>query len=585
MKLCRLLLVSSALWAAAPPVPAAEVLDLAAATPGRRGVCVTEMDGGERVEVPLTVLGTIGAGTPEGELVLVRLDDPRFAATGIIAGMSGSPVYLDGELLGALAYGWPFASEPIGGVTPFARMLRIEGSAPPPAALAGRPQLAALLDAARAGALGDALLEWLLPAGAPGLAPLPVALAAGGLLQPDGGGWLAEGWRRLGWVAAPGGGAGSAADGELAPGAMIAAVLVDGDATLAAGGTVTEVRGDRVWAFGHPFLGTGAGAVPLARAQVVAVLPSLMSSFKFFTVGGELGAMVADRRDGIVGRLGDTAPMVPIRIAVDGEERSFRAVRHPVLLPLLAAYLSQASQSVRGRAFGDQTVTARIELRYPGHQPTTLRFDVSSGQAAAEAAAFVGAVLAYLEASPFAGPPLESLSVGLDSAERLRAATILEVVPSRRVVRPGERIDLRFRLKPHRGPEEVRVLTLQVPPGVPDGRLDVVGADGAAWTAYELRMRPRRSASFGDELALLAGLVPASTLVAALERPDSGVALPGGSLSTPPGIALQLASALGPNLETTSYSVVAEAREAVGVPVAGAQRVTLTVRAGDRGLE
>ena len=345
----------------------------------------------------------------------------------------------------------------------------------------------------------------------------------------------------------------------------------------------------RVRVMDSPFGGTAEQAYSISGIEEAVRAAGgemeLMSSFKFFTVGGELGAMVADRRDGIVGRLGDTAPMVPIEIAVDGEERSFRAVRHPVLLPLLAAYLSQASQSVRGRVVGDQTVTARIELRYPGHEPTALRFNVSSGQAAAEAAAFVGAVLAYLEASPFAGPPLESLSVRLDTAERLRAARILEVVPSRRVVRPGEQIELRFRLKPHRGPEEVRVLTLQVPPGLPDGRLDVVGADGAAWTAYELKMRPRRPASFDDELQLLAGLVPASTLVAALERPDSGVALPGGSLSTPPGIALQLASALGPNLETVSYSVVAEAVEAVGVPVAGAQRVQLTVRAGDRGLE
>ena len=117
------LLVSAAFAVSAGAV---EHLALADATPGRTGVCITEMDGGERVEIPLTVLGTIGSGTPDGEIVLVRLDDPRFEHTGIIAGMSGSPVYLDGRLLGALAFGWPFAKEPIGGVTPFARMLEIE---------------------------------------------------------------------------------------------------------------------------------------------------------------------------------------------------------------------------------------------------------------------------------------------------------------------------------------------------------------------------------------------------------------------------------------------------------------------------
>lgn len=101
---------------------AVEPLDPGAAPAGTRGVVLTEMAGGEIVEVPLTVLGTLGATAPEGEIVLVRLDDPRFETTGIAAGMSGSPVYVDGKLLGALALGWAFAREPIGGVTPFTRM-------------------------------------------------------------------------------------------------------------------------------------------------------------------------------------------------------------------------------------------------------------------------------------------------------------------------------------------------------------------------------------------------------------------------------------------------------------------------------
>ncbi len=101
---------------------AVDVIDPAEVTPGSSGICVTEMDGGERVEIPLTVIGTVGPWTPEGEIVLVRLEDERFRHTGIIAGMSGSPVYIDGRLLGALAFGWSFSKEPIGGVTPFSRM-------------------------------------------------------------------------------------------------------------------------------------------------------------------------------------------------------------------------------------------------------------------------------------------------------------------------------------------------------------------------------------------------------------------------------------------------------------------------------
>ena len=304
------------LIAAAIPVFAAESLGIADAIPGRRGVCVTEMDGGERVEIPVTVLGTIGSGAPDGEIILIRLDDPRFEETGIIAGMSGSPVYLDGKLLGALAYGWGFAKEPIGGVTPFERMLRIEGAPQRPTASASRPAMTEMLAAASDGNLGPVLADWLVPERSGSVQPLPMTLATGGWWTPSSGSWMAEAWRRLGWMANAGGAGRSDNSGAaLAPGDMVAGVFVDGDAILSAAGTVTEVRDDRVWAFGHSSFGLGNTNLPMARANVIAVLPSLQNSFKFFGVGPEIGALVADRKDGIVGRLGQKAPMVPTTVS------------------------------------------------------------------------------------------------------------------------------------------------------------------------------------------------------------------------------------------------------------------------------
>ena len=208
LKSIPVVLVLAVAAAVAEPV---EILDVAEAVPGRVGVCLTEMDGGERVEIPLTVLGTIGSGAPEGEIVLVRLDDPRFEKTGIIAGMSGSPVYLDGRLLGALAFGWPFAKEPIGGVTPFSRMLEVVPGSGERGGVAGRPQLTEMLTAAHDGTLGGELVDWLLPEDSGSLVSLPVTVAVGGLWVPSGDGWLAEAWRRMGWVATPGG-AGSAGE-------------------------------------------------------------------------------------------------------------------------------------------------------------------------------------------------------------------------------------------------------------------------------------------------------------------------------------------------------------------------------------
>lgn len=583
MKMIQNFVLTTAVTVLAVAAHAVEIVQLADATPGRTGVCITEMDGGERVEIPLTVLGTVGFGAPEGEIVLVRLDDPRFEKTGIIAGMSGSPVYLDGQLLGALAYGWPFSKEPIGGVTPFERMEGIERPGSRATRVGERPEMSTMLAAAADGSLGSLLVDWLVPAGSGSLQPLPLAVSAGGLALPDDGSWLAEGWRRMGWIASPGGSTANApagVDEVMAPGAMVASILVDGDATLAAGGTVTEVRGDRLWAFGHPFLGAGATLMPLARAHVVAVLPSLMSSFKFFTAGQPIGAVVADRKDGIVGRLGYDAPMVPIRVTVGAESYAFRAIRHPVLLPLLTAFLSQAGQGVDGRTFGDQTVASRIEVRYPDYDPVVVTSTFSGAQAAAEASGFAAAVVAYLENTPFDRTDIESIDIRLERVEEIEAAVILEVVPERRIVSPGEDVDVRFRIQPYRGAEVVFNLMLQIPSGLSEGRIDLVGADGAAWTAYDLQMRPLMPANFADEVRLVNSLQPSTTLVAALERRELGIAVAGGSLSAPPSIVLQLRSALGPNLETVSYAVFAKKELEIPMAVAGAQRIQLTVRKG-----
>ena len=180
-----------------------------------------------------------------------------------------------------------------------------------------RPGLQEILAAAGENSLGELVVDWILPADSSDQRALPLAVA--GWTSPPKGSWLAEGWRRLGWVAATGGAdRRRVSSGEVVPGSMVAAVMVDGDVTLSAGGTVTEVRGDRLWAFGHPSLGAGTSNMPLARAHVVAVLPNLMSSFKFFTAAEQIGAIVADRRDGVLGHLVAEAPMGPVAVTGNG---------------------------------------------------------------------------------------------------------------------------------------------------------------------------------------------------------------------------------------------------------------------------
>ena len=545
-------------------LPAVEPIDPSAVAPGSRGVCLTEMDGGELVEVPVTVLGQVGPWAPELDMVLVRLDDPRFEKTGIIAGMSGSPVYVDGRLLGALAYGWGFSREPIGGVTPFVRMLSLASGASAAAAGAAsaRPALPELIAARQERRLGQLLLDWLTPmaVGAPQALPLALSMAGPGALPATG--WIAEMWQRMGWVSGPAAaGSGGTAAGPLVPGAMVAGVLVDGDVVLGAGGTVTEVRGDQVWAFGHPFLGGGQVDIPLSRAHVVAVLPSQMQSFKLFTVGDRLGSLRADRTHGVWGLIGHPAPMVPIEVTVDGRSYSFRGLRHGIMLPSIVGFLASSSLSARGRGFGDQTVALEIELSYQDGGTAAVHGPSPGATPGSRRPRWPAAAVGYLENSSFEPPALESVRVALTSAEALESATLVSATPERWVVEPGDSLLVRLRLRPHRGAEYSELVEVPIPAGVGEGRLDLVVADGGSWTMYDLTMRPPRAGSFAHELAVFDRLVfVAPARPGARAAPGRGGAA-GGTLSVPPSVVVQLRSGLGANLETTEYGVVARVEQ------------------------
>ena len=567
----------------AGPMPAVETVDPSEVSPGDRGICTTEVEDGRLVEIPVTVLGIVGTGQPEGEMVLIRLDDPRFEDVGVAAGMSGSPVMVGGRLLGALAFGWQFSSAPIAGVTPFSRMRelgRTDAGAAAARAAGSRPELMQLVESGREGRLDEVVLDWLAPE-SPGRRNLPLVVAgAGPGLALGGDGWSAALRDRMGWVTAPGGGTGrtSAPSGPLKPGSMIAAVLVRGDASLSAGGTVTAVEGDEVWAFGHPFLGAGDVAMPMARASVVTILPSLASSFKMFSAGETIGAIRSDRRHGVWGRLGDDVEMVPLTVRTGDASYRFEILRHEVLTPLLAGILVAGAQQVRGRSFGMQTIDLSLGIDLAGGDRLDLSQVFDGGDAPTQAAAWTSAVIGYLTASPFASDDIGSLSISLESVEGLDRATVLDVTPDRRVVQPGEALGIRVRLKrPGSAVETVR-MELNVPEEVGAGKIDLVVADGASWTAYDLKARPSRSADFEDEVRLLGRLRTARELVAVFEIPGASLVLSGGTVAAPIGTVATLRSAMGSELQTAKYRVVSRTSVDTGGPVAAATRIRLTVR-------
>jgi len=560
--LLHVLLAASLTWA-----------DPATVHPGQKGVCVTEWTGGERWEIPIEVMGTLEASAPGRSNVLIRLDDPRFAERGVVQGMSGSPVYVDGKLLGALAFGWAFARTPLAGVTPFATMRMIPDAAPKP--MAGTVGLDALTGIATGARAPYSALPTLADATAGGSLPLAVA----GLPLPG-----AEVLAGLGMQTVP---AAGNADVSGAPegGDMVAALLVWGDAVVGAGGTVTAREGDSVWAFGHPFLNLGSVRLPAARARVLAVQESYEVPFKFFAVGEPFGTFVGDRTAGMLARIGEVPAGIPVAVHVDdiagATDWSFRIAELPLVAPLLVTYLTNACMTTRGAAAGMATVSLRLEARFADGRRVEVSQATQGVDALARMAGFAGTVVSFLANSPYPHPELAGLEITLRRAEAARGATIVEAVPSRTTVRPGEELAVLVRLQPVDGPPRDERVSVSVPSTVAEGKLDLIVADGAAWSDYRIKAEGIDPASFADQLAQVAGLESSETLFVVLEDRLAGTALPGASQpAVPPSWAATVSSGMGRNggLKRLSTAAVAVVRRPAPYPLTGAFRIPLTVK-------
>ena len=359
--------------------------------PGMTGYGLTVFEGTHPDRFPIVVIGVLHNFLPLQDIILIRSDDPRLVHAGIVAGMSGSPIFISGpdgdRLMGALSYGWHFAKDPIAGVTPIANMLAeldrpVRGREHTPAfeAAADRPASDRL---ARAGApprFGDHPLPPLPLDGASStLARAAVPLSVAGFSASS----LEELTRALGpyhiTPMAAGGAARPGADGpaRFEPGGSISVELVRGDMSMQGVGTVTWVDGDKVLAFGHPMFGLGEVYLPVATAEVHTVMASLSSSFKMASPLVEAGTLVQDRQSCIAADMGHRSDMIPIHVRVSspgGPDRDFHAevVRHRFLTPLLASTVIANAAQEAASDVADATITVHTALDVRGYKELDL---------------------------------------------------------------------------------------------------------------------------------------------------------------------------------------------------------------------
>ncbi len=500
------------LWVATGPA-AEQHLPIDQVKPGQVGLGHTVFQGETLESFKVHILGVLRSVIAPGrDLILARLEGGPLAKTGVIAGMSGSPVYIDGRLAGAVAYSLgSFTTEPIAGITPIGEMIetaRLTAPLPP-----GPP--VEVPSYITADALWRTLARTPGPSGVFPVAGGHLRQAAPGLSMPDASATLrriatplslsgldpvmaaplTEVLARAGFVAtqAPGGAHADPARGAgtLRPGDPIGVTLLSGDYNVGATGTVTAVDGTRVYAFGHPLYNLGPVRLPMTRAYVETILPSLQSSTKIASTGAVIGTFSQDRATVLAGTLGPGPDTIPITIALEnpqGQRRQVRlsAIENPFFTPLLAFVSLGSALSTFERDLGVNTYALRARIQVRGHDPIAFD-DVFTGDGAATAAAASLSVpLAALISNDREHVRIEQIAVEVRSAERARVSAIERVWVDAGEIRPGRRVPVKILLRPYRGPDEIRTVPIDIPAWA-DSPLTLVVADGARFAQFEQR--------------------------------------------------------------------------------------------------
>lgn len=474
--------------------------------PGMVGVGRTVFLGEAVSEFSVRIIGTFkSVVAPQRDLILAKLDGGPLADTGVIAGMSGSPVYIDGKLVGAVSYQLgQFPKEAIAGITPIAEMtdataMTAVRAARPVSLPLGRPVTATELltlwnrDLTATRSLSASMADLLATSGHAELArhavtdlrPIAVPLVAAGLTPAvfDG---VRTGFEAAGFVpqastAVPQ--ITSNASATLAPGDAVGVALLTGDFSLGATGTVTHVDGDRVYAFGHPLYNLGPTSFPMTRADVIAVLPSLVSSSKLASLGAIVGTISQDRATAIAGRLGSPPPMVPVSVTLVSKRAasrtfSFSVVNDQLFTPLLS-YLAVANVLTSyERQTGAATYAVRGDLRIRGAEPVHFDDVFVGDQGAANASAYVAGPLTALYRNATDGFQLEGITLTIDAEEATRTAEIERVWLADTRVRPGADVPVHVLLRTYNGEDRLLHQTISIPAHA-TGTLQLLVSDGA----------------------------------------------------------------------------------------------------------
>jgi hypothetical protein len=472
-------------FAQTPAVPVKpEIMPLADVKAGMRGIALTVFEGTKPEEMGVEVLGVMrNMMGPKSNVILVRLSGKKAEYTGVVAGMSGSPVYINGKLVGALALRiGTFSKEPIGGVTPIEEMLEINELDRSILAAKSGPQTPRAEVSTMSGSADSSSLQSYAKYMEPIAAPLVFNGFSEAALEK-----FAPQFKAAGVL--PVMGIGSASDevqpDPIEPGSSVGAVLVRGDMSIAATCTVTYADADRLLACGHPLLQFGMIDMPMTKSQVVATLPSPLNAFKIATTTETIGSFLQDRHTGIMGRFGAQSKMVPVTLTLHGgpkpKQFKYEMLNSARLTPVaMMATVYNALQALNEH--GDEAsyrVNGRISVKgFPGVSMQNMYAPSETAPTAYAIALGVGERFSRIYDNAYQQPDIEGIELDFDLVRERRSAKLESARTDVTEARPGDEVIIEAVLRPYRGERIVRQIPVRIPTSTPKGTLRILVSDG-----------------------------------------------------------------------------------------------------------
>jgi hypothetical protein len=488
---------------------ATEIMKLSEIKTGMEGEGKTIFKGSSIESFKFKVLGVLEKFVSDKSLIIAELYAPELNEGGVIAGMSGSPVYIDGKLIGSVSYGLSnFSKKPIAGITPIEDILKISANSGP----AANVEISDIkIDFSKenvrrvADAIQNELVSRMNFTPARNLTPIKLFSSSSGFCPQ------AVNFMQGIFVPLQNLGIGAGVDKKklnpemftVRPADAVAIPLIRGDASYSATGTVTHVDGKKVYVFGHPFFNLGTVEFPLHRAEIITVVPSYESSFKLGATLNMVGAVQQDRFSGVLAELGKAPYMIPLKIFLKNRNRNFNLelVNHPLLTPTLTYISLLNALLAEYQEFGFQTIAVTGKIFIENEDNVVLN-DLFSGTAAFdEFSTLIMAINYYLLNNREKSIKIQKMDFEISGRETVKKAQLENVLINKNSYLPEELMDIRMVLKNEKGDSFDEQITIKAPNLKPGSVFYLLVADAGEVTDFDAKAI--KTAYFPSKLSAL----------------------------------------------------------------------------------